>query len=630
VSGARRLREIGRFTAVAFLVTLILVPVLGRRTPAQAAAVPPLVNLQGEGSYDPMGEMTSWYDDLYGTSQTGLVSLNYLPTGGFQARQDLLAGTVDYALSGVAFTSAELGRIQGGAAGIIDAPVQVAAMGFLYAPPAPSILFPSGFGLIRQTGDPSNAPCSLPAGVAVTSPLWDAADCLLYVPQSSSVRVPHKDLAAMLTQCSAPCGDYGFDNPDVLTALGEDPAQGSDFLPPIAVPSGISALPTSMLRSEPSETDYYLQQYAQIAAPSVWTSLQSPNRTFPTQSEALPALSAQTRPGVDQVAGWLEVPPASGNVMAPMPPYGLSKVRSEALTLLPKGKSEANYQWIQIQNANGDWVAPTPDSITRAAAAGANTPLAALTTKVPGAYPLTWITHLYAPAHGLSIGKTEALATAIRYLATAGQTYTAAVGDGTLPAPLVKQAIAAANQLVLSNCPAANTVTSASPGPYAPPALAQANLGSMLHCYDATTDPAPTTTTTAAPTTTTSTVVRTTTTGVVTTTTVVSSPSGGSSSASGSSTGTAAGSTSVATTTTSTQTTGGGSTGKGPAPPGASTATSQPRSVTGTGALIVSSLPLPTPWSGRSRWNQLMGPVIGVGLVLLLRKPVGHLIQSIS
>ncbi len=51
----------------------------------------------------------------------------------------------------------------------------------------------------------------------------------------------------------------------------------------------------------------------------------------------------------------------------------------------------------------------------------AATPLYALTNKVPGAYPLVWVDHLYAPAHGLSIEKTEALAAVIRYLATAGQ-----------------------------------------------------------------------------------------------------------------------------------------------------------------------------------------------------------------
>ena len=64
----------------------------------------------------------------------------------------------------------------------------------------------------------------------------------------------------------------------------------------------------------------------------------------------------------------------------------------------------------EMQNANGDWVAPTADAINKAVDAGGDTPLYALTNKVPGRYPLVWVDHLYAPAHGLSIEKTEGLA----------------------------------------------------------------------------------------------------------------------------------------------------------------------------------------------------------------------------
>ena len=42
-------------------------------------------------------------------------------------------------------------------------------------------------------------------------------------------------------------------------------------------------------------------------------------------------------------------------------------------------------------------------------------------TRFRAAYPLVWVDHLYAPAHGLSIDKTEGLAMTIRYLATTGQ-----------------------------------------------------------------------------------------------------------------------------------------------------------------------------------------------------------------
>ena len=107
---------------------------------------------------------------------------------------------------------------------------------------------------------------------------------------------------------------------------------------------------------------------------------------------------------------------------------------------------------LPILNANGEYVAPTSASITKAAAAGGDQPLYAFDHKVPGAYPFTWIDHLYAPAHGLSVEKTEGLATLIRYIVTAGQDVAATVGEGRLPDSLVQKSLDAADALVMSNC----------------------------------------------------------------------------------------------------------------------------------------------------------------------------------
>jgi hypothetical protein len=156
----------------------------------------------------------------------------------------------------------------------------------------------------------------------------------------------------------------------------------------------------------------------------------------------------------------------------------------------------------EIQNANGDWVAPTPDAINRAVDAGGESALYPLTHKVPGAYPLVWVDRLYAPAHGLTADKTEALATTIRYLATTGQDHSSAVGEGRLPPALVTQALQAADDLVRSNCVGADRqmTTSADPGVLAPAsAAAMKSIGPMLHC-EALNVPGPTTTTTAFPT----------------------------------------------------------------------------------------------------------------------------------
>src|SRR5262249_22571454 len=139
----------------------------------------------------------------------------------------------------------------------------------------------------------------------------------------------------------------------------------------------------------------------------------------------------------------------------------------------------------QMQNANGDWVAPTPDAIDKAVDAGGETPLYALTNKVPGAYPLVWGDRLYAPAHGLSVAQTEALATLIRHLATTGQEKAEPVGEGRLSAALVTTALKAADQLVLSNCqgPDRKVELNFDPGPLAPAsATAMQGIGAMAHC----------------------------------------------------------------------------------------------------------------------------------------------------
>jgi hypothetical protein len=150
-------------------------------------------------------------------------------------------------------------------------------------------------------------------------------------------------------------------------------------------------------------------------------------------------------------------------------------------------------------------VTPTPAAIdaavngtpavTPTATTGAQ-PLYAATHPVAGAYPLTYVDYLYAPAHGLSVQKTEALATVIRYLATDGQHPLAGNGDGQLSSTLVSQALASANQLVISNCPAADLVDTATPGPYTPTGLPGLDgLGKAFHCEVPGPSPPATTTT---------------------------------------------------------------------------------------------------------------------------------------
>jgi hypothetical protein len=585
-------RCLRRRAAVALLATCPLVAIAASSVAAQTSgSTPPAtVALRGEGADDPLGEMTAWQNDLFGTAKDGLIDLHYLANGGYAARQDFLAGSIDYALSGVPFTPAELAKLPNGASDLIDAPVQVAAMGMLLQPPATS---KGSFGVLRQVCDPNNPPTVIPPGV-------DPNDCTMWVPFTGPVLIPHPNLAAMLFNYSGGATPplHEWDSAGVTAALAAlqppdvpiNMTQGSDFGPPAFLPQGVvGGTPIPFLRSEPSETNYYLQQYVTTAAPAVWTGLQPAGHPFGAVTERLPILAVGTRPGVDAQVQAVEVPQGiGGGFVAPVPPYAIARARSEAPSL--------KFQWVKVQNAKGEWLEPTTASINAAVNAGGDSPLYALSNPVPGAYPLVWVTHLYAPAHGLSAAKTETLATVIRYLATAGQGATSSAGDGQLPPAVAAKALAAANQLVLSNCTGTGFVLtgSASPGIYAPPSLAQQHLGQMLHCAQAPPAPASTATTS---------------------TRVAATGSGGGVSTSQQVLATSSSALPV--------------TGPGPA----ATAAAGPPATSkdpGKGVPILAKLPLPFPWSGGGGWDPLSGLVIGAVLFLLARKPWRALVSALK
>ena len=455
----------------------------GTGVSAQTASAPQPVDLKGEGSWGPYQELVTWQNDLYGAKAP--VNFDFTSTGSPIARQDFASGGLDYVISGRPFLPAELAHIKGGAAALIDVPVQVTAAAFLLAVPEPE-----GWDVITLICDPydPNTP--------------DPDKCIVHTPYSGPIRVPNQNLAAMVFRYAGP-GEVpisSWNAPEVLSAMGI----ANLSLPP-------QASPAPVMRSEPSAMNFYLQQFAQTAAPTVWAGLKAQDSRVQWEpiTERLPRLSGASRQGVDQQSlqlGLAGADPASGGIsgftkgiLAPVPPSALEAVHQvfpHTLTTL-----------VQMQNASGDWVGPTPDAIDKAVNAGGDTPLYALTHPAPGAYPLVWVNHFYAPAKGLTIAKTEALATTIRYLATAGQDAALAVGDGRLSTALVAQALAGADKLVTGNCVGSDRriVKSSDPGPDAPNLPAMKTIGPMLHC-EAALPVAPTTTTTAAPTTTPSTV----------------------------------------------------------------------------------------------------------------------------
>jgi hypothetical protein len=540
------------------------------------------------------GELVQWQNEL--ASASSFVDLNYIPVGSQFGRRDLASGAADFAVSGVPFQPAELAKIEGGAAGLIDAPIEAATLATFVEPP-----YVDGHAAFRTLQLICNPDDETTWPPNVTTP----SQCVARNDYTGPVRIPNDNLAAMFLHYSGSTIPrlWAWNNVDVRAAMGFDPTT-TEFQT-----DSLEGGPGFAGRSDPDEISYYLQQFIKQGAPTVWQGRidLDPRIDWEPIGERIPiTVAGVTRDGAEQQVDQLAnggcgvtgacTPTLTGGV-APAPPSMLGPYKiafpNQAISLA------------QMKNASGEWISPTPASITKAIAAGGDTPLYALTHPAPGAYPLSWVDHLYAPAHGLSIEKTEGIATLIRYLATTGQEKAASVGEGRLSPALVAKALAAADDLVRSNCTGADrtVVETDDSGPHAPAtATAMQAIGTMLHCEAA--PGATTTTITVTPTTSPS---------------VIAGGSNGSSATSADN--------------------GGASSGSSIAPKSSLPKAAPDSSDVAVGPIVVhtkrstllttSKLPFPVP-GGASGTDRLATFLLGAGLFLLLRKPAARMTRRNS
>ena len=460
---------------------------------AASAPAPPAVVLHGEGAWSVFEMTTGWHNAL--AQAPSAIDSRYTAVGSYFGRADFLGKGSDWVLSGVPFTDTELAQAHAKRSDFIDAPVVVASLGMLFQRPVGGPV--PGLQTVVVLCDPFDE-STWPKDITTQDEAF--AKCTQWQKYAGPIKIPWQNLAAMLFSYAKDANGGGADpslswsNPDVLAAMGVDNL--------LSVPPGTG--PATVLRSDPDETTQYMQEFVSRFAPKVWAGLQAdyPQGFWNPVSETPGRQASASRGQADQQADQFKWPASdprtgtapSGGVLAPIPSSLIAEPRATWGTF---GAPADFVELLPVLNANGDYVVPTSASITAAAAAGGDQPLYAFDHKVPGAYPFTWIDHLYAPAHGLSIAKTEGLATLIRYIATAGQDVAASVGEGRLPDSLVQKSLEAADALVLSNCVGADrtVVASSDPGPFAPALPALQNIGRMLHCRAV---PAPTTTTTTA------------------------------------------------------------------------------------------------------------------------------------
>jgi hypothetical protein len=377
-----------------------------------------------------------------GLAGSSVVTSPDLEIGGTRdLRTTFIEGQGDVVVSGADFTEPEKLVLSKAGKEVVSAPVQAVGLAFFgFVPPLPT--FPDGC----EEDD-----TCLERRQAYDGPIRFAPDVLAnFYFERSNVWSDDQFLAAL-----------------------EIPA-GRFFFPPIKGPR-------PLVRTEPDASNLYLESYLATTSPAIWalSRKELPGATAnPQVSETWPNSVTPSRLGMDNVVSQVRegLDPGSselsfgGTITA-----GSVSLVEESFTLnvLRPAAQRVPMFRVQVRNAAGEWVLPSTESITAAVAAGEGIPNAgSVGVAVPGAYPITWVNKLYAPTTGLGADKANAVAALIRWQVTAGQTDAAlkASGDGKLTPKLVATALAAADQVVKSNCAAAKGAvkTSRSAGGTAP------------------------------------------------------------------------------------------------------------------------------------------------------------------
>jgi len=378
-------------------------------------------------------------------------------------RLSFAEGQGDFVVSGADFSDLEKAALAKSGKEVVAAPVQAVGLAFFgFVPPLPT--FPDG--------------CE------------EEDNCLeRREAYSGPVRMTPDVLANLFFERSNVWSEDQF-----LAALTLPP--GRFFFPPIKGPR-------PLVRTDPDATNLYLESYLAGTSPAVWSMARKelPGATAdPQVSESWPNSVTPSRLGMDNVVSQVRegLDPASselsfgGTITA-----GSVSLVEESFTLnetRPPAQRVPMFR-VEVRNAAGEWVLPNTLSVSAAVAAGEGIPnTGSVGLAVPGAYPITWVNKLYAPTTGLSPAKANAVAAVIRWQVTAGQdpAVLQSAGDGKLTPKMVAAALAAADQVVRSNCAAAKgTVrTSGSAGGTAPkggfPGLAE-----VSYCQGPAGDTAP-------------------------------------------------------------------------------------------------------------------------------------------
>ena len=426
-----------------------------------AQAAPTAVEISGTGASEVVPLMTLLSAPFDGSPRP--VGLSYIARGDRDGRGVLARGEADFAISGRPFTSQDEEALASRDVGVIEAPFSLSSIAFLMSAPD------------RGQGDPFN-----PTPIqTIFAP--DPEEPSIVEPAPEPFRLSAPMLANTFLFGSGPW------NSDELNQINQ--------IPPPKRLASYSSPASRVARSDPGALNYYLEGYLRQADPVAWEKAAAGERIpVDTHSESWPFVTqTPTRNGDSTVGSVIEswVEPvqggrAAGGAVGPvstatanvaMGNQLLRRILNQKLTGTPdesRRLAVTPLYLVAIPNGAGEYLQPTPETLTRAAEAGGGKPLYGLTEDVPGAYPLTFVESIYVPDRGLSVDTTNALSTLMRVQATGGQDLATRSGEGRLPAAMTLTTMLKADEVVKGNCKGADRkiVTITGGGELWPPSVA--------------------------------------------------------------------------------------------------------------------------------------------------------------
>ncbi len=475
---------------------------VGSALQADAADPSVPVKLTFSGDSDIVGELVDWQDTMFLADQP--TDVEYFERGSVLSRDNLLEGRSDVAISGVGFTAAELAAHPDKAGKIIELPLSIGSTAIIVTEP--------NVGWVTRV---------LPTDPSCETDDPDPVLCVARdVPFTAPIRIAPEPLSALITGLGI---SYQQNNLINWNSQAMIAGLGVDNL----IVQLNNQFDSFVNRTEGASQNLYLKQYAKQLGPVAY-GLREQEYPSPLWNDGVETFPPRTLSifGSTSQQGIIAQPvdalsrTVTGSWAGNMGPIPTTQVAD-----FTRNYPNARIRVVQIQNANGDWVAPTRASLDAALAAGASTPNYATFNPVPGAYPLTFVNHLYTVGGTLDPDEANGLAAAVRYFVTDGQQLVIDDGGTSITAAMRADALAKADQIVVANCTAEGyEVTTSGPTDFEPDTPGVQALSAMKHCTlkpppPPTTTTTTTTSTTVAPTTTEATTTSTTTTIAVTTTT---------------------------------------------------------------------------------------------------------------